>query len=396
MKIHEYQAKDILERYGVAVPKGEVANTLEEALDVAKKALQRGRQGCSGQSADPCRRAGQGRRRESRQDPQQAEEYSKKILGMQLVTHQTGPQGQKVQRLLIEETAPIARELYLGSCSTGPPRSWSSWHPRRAAWRLRKSPPRIPTAIFKAYIDPAVGFQPYQARKLAFALGLKPTQINDAVKFMTGLYKVFWKRTLPCWRSTRSSPPRTTSYCTRLQDQLRRQCDLPPQGIEGIARHGRRGSVGSGSLEVRAQLHQAGRQYRLHGQWRGLGDGHDGHHPICRRLTRPTFWTWAEAPTSNRLNTPSRSCCRIRMSRPSSSTFSAASCGCDTLAHGVVEAARKTNVKVPVVLRLEGTNVEQGRKILKNSGLNFIIGETMQDAAAKVVKAAKEKAATKK
>ncbi len=114
MKIHEYQAKDILERYGVAVPKGEVANTLEEALDVAKRLFSGGAKGVVVKAQIHAGGRGKGGGVKVAKTLEEAEEYTKKILGMQLVTHQTGPQGQKVQRLLIEETAPIARELYLG------------------------------------------------------------------------------------------------------------------------------------------------------------------------------------------------------------------------------------------------------------------------------------------
>src|SRR5580658_1833767 len=114
MKIHEYQAKDILERHGVAVPKGEVANTLEEALDVAKRLFTGGAKGVVVKAQIHAGGRGKGGGVKVAKTLAQAEEYSKQILGMQLVTHQTGPQGQKVQRLLIEEMSAIARELYLG------------------------------------------------------------------------------------------------------------------------------------------------------------------------------------------------------------------------------------------------------------------------------------------
>ena len=130
---------------------------------------------------------------------------------MQLVTHQTGPQGQKVQRVLIEEMSPIARELYLGIVLDRAAAKLVFMASQAGGMEIEEVAAKDPDAIFKAYIDPAVGFQPYQARKLAFALGLKPTQINDAVKFMTGLYKVFSKPMLPCSRSIPSSPPRTTA-----------------------------------------------------------------------------------------------------------------------------------------------------------------------------------------
>src|SRR6201999_293099 len=113
------------------------------------------------------------------------------ILGMQLKTHQTGPEGQKVQRVLIEEMSPIERELYLGIVLDRAAAKLVFMASQAGGMEIEEVAAKDPDAIYKAYIDPAVGFQPYQARKLAFALGLQPTQINDAVKFMTGLYRVF-------------------------------------------------------------------------------------------------------------------------------------------------------------------------------------------------------------
>jgi succinyl-CoA synthetase beta subunit len=191
MKIHEYQAKHILERYGVAVPKGEVANTLEEAMDVAKRLFAGGAKGVVVKAQIHAGGRGKGGGVKVAKTLADAEEYTKKILGMQLVTHQTGPGGQKVQRVLIEEMSPIERELYLGIVLDRAAAKLVFMASQAGGMEIEEVAAKDPDAIYKAYIDPAVGFQPYQARKLAFALGLKPTQINDAVKFMSGLYKVF-------------------------------------------------------------------------------------------------------------------------------------------------------------------------------------------------------------
>src|SRR5580692_6304233 len=181
MKIHEYQAKDILERYGVAVPKGEVANTLEEALDVAKRLFSGGAKGVVVKAQIHAGGRGKGGGVKVAKNIDEAEHYSKQILGMQLITHQTGPEGQKVQRLLIEETAAIDRELYLGIVLD------------RAIGKLVFMASQAGGMEIEevAANDPAVGFGAWQARKLAFALGLKPTQINQAVAFFQSLYKAF-------------------------------------------------------------------------------------------------------------------------------------------------------------------------------------------------------------
>src|SRR5271163_3070886 len=191
MKIHEYQAKDILAKYGVPVPRGEVANTVDEAVEIGKRLLAAGATGLVVKAQIHAGGRGKGGGVKVAKTIDQAEEYAKNILGMQLITHQTGPQGQKVQRLLIEETAAIDRELYLGIVLDRAAAKLVFMASKAGGMEIEEVAAKDPEAIFKAYIDPAVGFQPYQARKLAFALGLKPTQINEAVKFMTGIYKVF-------------------------------------------------------------------------------------------------------------------------------------------------------------------------------------------------------------
>src|ERR1700754_2185498 len=191
MKIHEYQAKDILAKYGVAVPRGEVANTLDEALDVAKKLFVGGANGVVVKAQIHAGGRGKGGGVKVAKNIDEAEQYARQILGMQLITHQTGPQGQKVQRLLIEETAAIDRELYLGIVLDRAAAKLVFMASQAGGMEIEEVAAKDPSAIFKAYIDPAVGFQPYQARQLAFALGLKPTQVNDAVKFMMGIYKAY-------------------------------------------------------------------------------------------------------------------------------------------------------------------------------------------------------------
>ena len=181
MKIHEYQAKDILAKYGVAVPRGEVANTVEEAVDVAKKLFAAGANGVVVKAQIHAGGRGKGGGVKVAKNLAEAAEYAKKILGMQLITHQTGPEGQKVKRLLIEETAAIDRELYLGMVLDRAAAKMVFMASKSGGMEIEEVAAKTPDAIFKEHIDPAIGFQPYQARKLAFSLGLKPTQINQAV-----------------------------------------------------------------------------------------------------------------------------------------------------------------------------------------------------------------------
>src|SRR5215468_4452022 len=187
MKIHEYQGKAILGQYNVPVPRGEVAFTVEEAVAAAKRI------GGSVVVKAQIHAGGRGKGGGVKvaQDAAEAEEIATRILGMKLVTHQTGSEGRIVQRLLIEETLPIERELYLSIVvdrATARPVFMAS---AAGGMEIEEVAAKEPRAILMEHIDPTIGFQAFHARKLAFGLGLKPEQINEAVRFMTGLYKAF-------------------------------------------------------------------------------------------------------------------------------------------------------------------------------------------------------------
>src|ERR1700739_4118298 len=191
MKIHEYQAKEILAKYGVAVPTGEMANTPEEAAEVARRLFAEGAVGVVVKAQIHAGSRGKGGGVKVAKTREDAETHVKNILGMQLITHQTGPQGQKVQRLLIEETAAIDRELYLGIVLDRATGKLVFMASQAGSVEIEEVPAKPPAATNKETIDPAVGFGAWQARKLAFALGLKATQINQAVGFFQSLYKAF-------------------------------------------------------------------------------------------------------------------------------------------------------------------------------------------------------------
>jgi succinyl-CoA synthetase beta subunit len=389
MKIHEYQAKDILAKYGVAVPRGEVANTLDEALDVAKKLFANGANGVVVKAQIHAGGRGKGGGVKVAKNIEEAEQYAKAILGMQLVTHQTGPQGQKVQRLLIEETANIDRELYLGIVLDRAAAKLVFMASKAGGMEIEEVAAKDPKAIHKAYIDPAVGFQPYQARQLAFALGLKPTQINEAVKFMLGLYKVYI--------DTDASLLEINPFITTKDDKLfALDCKINFDD-NATFRHKElkelRDVAEEDPLEVEASKY-ALNYIKLDGNIACMVNG------AGLAMATMDIIQYAGGSPANFLDVGGGAnqqqiehAFEILLSDKGVQAVFINIFGgilrVDTLAHGVVEAAKKTNVKVPVVLRLEGTNVEEGRKILKDSGLNFIIGDTMQDAAQKVVAAAK-------
>ncbi|HET9101129.1 MAG TPA: ADP-forming succinate--CoA ligase subunit beta [Acidobacteriaceae bacterium] len=388
MKIHEYQAKDILAKYGVAVPRGEVANTVEEAVDVAKRLFAAGATGVVVKAQIHAGGRGKGGGVKVAKNLAEAEEYAKKILGMQLVTHQTGPEGQKVKRLLIEETAAVDRELYLGMVLDRAAAKMVFMASKSGGMEIEEVAAKMPDAIFKEHIDPAVGFQPYQARKLAFSLGLKPTQINQAVHFMTGLYKACTE--------TDASLMEINPFITTKDDKLfALDCKMNFDD-NAMFRHKDlkelRDTNEEDPLEVEASKF-ALNYIRLDGNIACMVNG------AGLAMATMDIIQYAGGSPANFLDVGGganqeqiENAFRILLSdRHVKAVFINIFGGIlrvDTLARGVVEAARKMNVQVPVILRLEGTNVEEGRKILQESGLNFIIGQTMKDAAEKAVNAA--------
>jgi len=389
MKIHEYQAKDILAKYGVAVPRGEVANTLDEALEVARRLFTNGAKGVVVKAQIHAGGRGKGGGVKVAKNFTEAEEYSKKILGMQLITHQTGPQGQKVQRLLIEETAPIDRELYLGIVLDRAKAQLVFMASQAGGMEIEEVAAKDPDAIYKEYIDPAVGFQPYQARNLAFKLGLKPTQINEAVKFMTGLYKVYI--------DTDASLLEINPFITTKDDRLLAlDCKINFDD-NAMFRHkvlkDLRDVAEEDPLEVEASKY-ALNYIKLDGNIACMVNG------AGLAMATMDIIQYAGGSPANFLDVGGganqqqiEQAFGILLSdRNVKAIFINIFGGIlrvDVLAQGVVAAAKNLGVKLPIVLRLEGTNVEEGRKILKESGLNFEVGSTMKDAADLVVKAAK-------
>ncbi|WP_158751447.1 ADP-forming succinate--CoA ligase subunit beta [Acidobacterium sp. S8] len=389
MKIHEYQAKDILAKHGVAVPRGEVANTLDEALDVAKKLFTGGANGVVVKAQIHAGGRGKGGGVKVAKNIEEAEQYAKQILGMQLITHQTGPQGQKVQRLLIEETAAIDRELYLGIVLDRAVSKLAFMASQAGGMEIEEVAAKDPSAIHKAYIDPAVGFQPYQARQLAFALGLKPTQINEAVKFMLGLYKVYI--------DTDASLLEINPFITTKDDKLfALDCKINFDD-NAMFRHKElkelRDVAEEDPLEVEASKY-ALNYIKLDGNIACMVNG------AGLAMATMDIIQYAGGSPANFLDVGGGAnqqqiehAFEILLSDKNVKAVFINIFGgilrVDTLAQGVVGAAQKLKVAVPIVLRLEGTNVEEGRKILADSGLNFQVGATMQEAAEKVVAAAK-------
>jgi len=389
MKIHEYQAKEILRKYGVPVPAGEMATTLEQADVAAKSLFGAGNKVVVVKAQIHAGGRGKGGGVKLAKSLEESDAAAKAILGMQLVTHQTGPAGQKVQRLLIEEGSAIERELYLGLVLDRASAKVVFMASQSGGMEIEEVAQKTPELIYKEYIDPAVGFAPYQARKLAFKLGLKPTQINDAVKFMTGLYKAFVE--------TDATLMEINPFITTKDDRLLAlDCKINFDD-NAMFRHKDlkelRDLAEEDPLEVEASKF-ALNYIKLDGTIACMVNG------AGLAMATMDIIKYAGGMPANFLDVGGGAnaeqvahAFEILLSDKSVRAVLINIFGgilrVDMLATGVVEAAKKTNIQLPVVLRLEGTNVEEGRRILKESGLNFVIAQTMKDAADKVVAAAK-------
>ena len=389
MKIHEYQAKAILKRYGVAVPRGEMAETREEAEAVAKNLFSAGATGVVVKAQIHAGGRGKGGGVKIAKSVQEAGDLAARMLGMTLITHQTGPEGRVIRRLLIEETLPIEKELYIGILvdrGEGKPVFMAS---AAGGMDIEQVAAERPEAILKEYVNPGMGLEAFQARKIAFQLGLKPQLVNQAVQFMTGLYKVF--------EGTDGSLVEINPFITTTDGRLFALDAKINFDDNALFRHPDlrelRDITEEDPLEVEASKYSLN-YIKLDGNVGCMVNG------AGLAMATMDIIKYAGGMPANFLDVGGGAnaeqvthAFEILLSDKNVKAVLINIFGgilrVDTLANGVVAAAKKTNIPLPIVLRLEGTNVEQGREILKNSGLNFIVAETMKDAAEKVVSAAK-------
>src|SRR5262249_41568634 len=389
MKIHEYQAKAILKKYGVSVPRGSMATSRDEAEHVAKELFDSGSPGVVVKAQIHAGGRGKGGGVKIAKSGDEAGGRGGKMVGMKLVTHQTGPEGKIVGRLLIEETLPIEKELYLGILvdrAEGKPVFMAS---AAGGMDIEEVAAKTPEKILKQHIDPGMGLEPFQARKIAFALGLKGTQINQAVQFLTGLYKAFLE--------TDGSLLEINPFITCTDGRLFALDAKITFDDNAMSRHpdlrDLRDITEEDPLEVEASKYSLN-YIKLDGNVGCMVNG------AGLAMATMDIIKYAGGMPANFLDVGGGAnaeqvthAFEILLSDKNVKAVLINIFGgilrVDTLATGVVEAAKKTHIQLPIVLRLEGTNVDAGRQILKESGLNFIVAETMKDAAEKVVAAAK-------
>jgi len=386
MKIHEYQAKQILSRHGVTVPRGEVISKPDEARAVAEKLA-----GGTVVVKAQIHAGGRGKSGGVKlaHNPAEAETIAGQILGMTLVTHQTGPEGRVVKRVLIEEGLEVARELYLGLVidrGTGKPVFMAS---AEGGVEIEVVAAEHPEKILKEFVDPAVGFQSFQARKLAFGLGLDASQVNQAVKFFTALYQAF--------EATDASLAEINPFVVTKDGRLLAIDAKMNFDDNALFRHpdirALRDLDEEDPLEVRASEFSLN-YIRLDGNVGCMVNG------AGLAMATMDIIQYAGGRPANFLDVGGganeeqvKHGFEIILSDPNVRAVLINIFGgimrCDIVANGVVAAAKSLGFKTPVVVRLEGTNVELGQKILRESGLNFTVAANMKDAAEKVVALAK-------
>ncbi|HYZ86667.1 MAG TPA: ADP-forming succinate--CoA ligase subunit beta [Bryobacteraceae bacterium] len=381
MKIHEYQAKALLARYGVPVPRGEVAFTVEEVEAAAKKLGG----GVVVKAQIHAGGRGKGGGVKLAKNSEEAVERAKEILGMTLVTHQTGPEGKVVQRVLVEEQLPIDREFYVGLVLDRAQKQNVVMASSEGGVEIEEVAASHPEKILKELVEPGLGLTAFQARKLAFGMGIPAASVNQAVQCMMALAKAY--EALDC--SLAEINPMLLTKDGRIV-ALDAKVNIDDNAM---FRHKDMSDLRDlneeDPLEVEAS--RFGLNYiKLDGNVACMVNG------AGLAMATMDIIKYAGGSPANFLDVGGganadqvKNAFRILLSDPNVKAVLINIFGgilrCDTLATGVVNAARELNVTVPVVVRMEGTNVELGQQILRESGLNFTVADGMKDAAEKVV-----------
>ncbi|WP_127580581.1 ADP-forming succinate--CoA ligase subunit beta [Paenibacillus koleovorans] len=382
MNIHEYQGKEVLKQYGVAVPQGKVAFTVEEAVEAAKELgtavvvvkaqIHAGGRGKAGgvkvaKSLDEVR------------------QYAGQILGKTLVTHQTGPEGKEVKRLLVEQGCDIKKEYYIGIVvdrGTGRVVMMAS---EEGGTEIEEVAHHSPEKIFKEVIDPAVGLQAFQARKLAYAINIPNELVNKAVKFMTALYRAFVDKDCSIaeinplvvtgdgqvmaldaklnFDSNALFRHKDIVELRDLEEEDAKEIEASKFDLSYIALDGNIGCMVNGAGLAMATMDIIKYYGGEPANFLDVGGG-----ATTEKVTEAF---------------------KIILSDPKVKGIFVNIFGgimkCDVIANGVIEAAKQVGLDRPLVVRLEGTNVALGKKILNESGLNIVAADSMADGAQKIV-----------
>ncbi|MDM5156023.1 ADP-forming succinate--CoA ligase subunit beta [Bacillus sp. DX1.1] len=382
MNIHEYQGKAVLRSYGVSVPNGKVAFTVEEAVEAAKEL---GTSVCVVKAQIHAGGRGKAGGVKVAKNVEEVRTYAESILGTTLVTHQTGPEGKEVKRLLIEEGCDIKKEYYVGLVLDRATSQVVLMASEEGGTEIEEVAEKTPEKIFKEYIDPAVGLQGFQARRIAFNINIPNKLVGQAVKFMMGLYRAFIEKDCSI---AEINPLVTTgdgkvmaldaklnfdsNALYRHKDilELRDLDEEDPKEIEAskydlnyIPLDGNIGCMVNGAGLAMATMDIIKHYSGDPANFLDVGGG-----ATAEKVTEAF---------------------KIILSDKNVKGIFVNIFGgimkCDVIAEGVIEATKQVGLELPLVVRLEGTNVELGKKILNESGLNIVAAESMADGAQKIV-----------
>jgi succinyl-CoA synthetase beta subunit len=398
MNIHEYQAKTLMAKFGVAVPKGGVAYTPDEAEKVArelggpvwvvKSQIHAGGRGAGRFKDDP---NGKGGVRVVK-SIDEVKKNASAMLGKILITKQTGPKGKEVKRIYVEQGCDIKRELYLGMLVDRASQRITIMASTEGGMDIEEVAHKTPEKIVKVAIDPAQGLQAYAARKVAFALGLEGKQVGACVKFVTAMYDAFTKLDASI---VEINPLVVTGAGEVLALDAKMNFD-----DNAMFRHKDvaelRDEDEEDPMELEAAKHELN-YVKLDGNIGCMVNG-AGLAMATMDIIKlyggepANFLDVGGGATKERVT----QAFKLILSDPNVEGILVNIFGgimrCDVIAEGVVAAAREVALNVPLVVRLEGTNVDLGKKILKTSGLKIVSGDNLADAAEKIVKAVKEAA----
>ncbi|MFT8319480.1 MAG: ADP-forming succinate--CoA ligase subunit beta [Bacillus sp. (in: firmicutes)] len=382
MNIHEYQGKEILARNGVMVPKGKVAFTVEEAIQAAehlggdswvvKAQIHAGGRGKAG-----------GVKVAKTMD--EVKKYAESILGSTLITHQTGPEGKKVKRLLIEEGCRITKEFYIGVVVDRATSRIVLMGSEEGGTEIEEIAENQPEKIFKEVIDPVIGLTAFQARRLAFSIRIPSKQINKAVSFMLGLYKVFVEKDCSIaeinplvltdegevvaldaklnFDSNALYRQKDIMAYRDLEEEDKKEIEASKYELSYISLNGNIGCMVNGAGLAMATMDII---------------KHCGGEPA-------NFLDVGGGSTPEKVTEAFKIILSDHQVKGIFVNIFGGIMKCDIIAEGIVEAAKQVRLEVPLVVRLEGTNVVLGKKILLDSSISIITAESMADGAEKIV-----------
>ncbi len=382
MNIHEYQGKEILRQYGVAVPNGKVAFTVEEAVEAAKEL---GTDVCVVKAQIHAGGRGKAGGVKVAKGLDEVREYANEILGKTLVTHQTGPEGKEVKRLLIEEGCDIQKEYYVGLVLDRATSRVVLMASEEGGTEIEEVAEATPEKIFKEEIDPVTGLTAFQARRLAFNINIPGKLVNQAVKFMMGLYKVYVEKDCSIaeinplvvtgdgkvmaldaklnFDSNALYRQKNILEMRDLEEEDQKEIEASKYDLSYIALDGNIGCMVNGAGLAMSTMDII---------------KHYGGDPA-------NFLDVGGGATAEKVTEAFKIILSDKSVKGIFVNIFGGIMKCDVIATGVVEAAKQVGLSVPLVVRLEGTNVEAGKKILAESNVDIISADSMADGAQKIV-----------